>query len=435
MEISEIILATLFVVIFPFSWQLSLWAGLLMIVNTAVRLACYRGAGNDYCRLNRLALWLLPILYGLYFVSIAYSDNTTEGFNIMFHKLPILLFPLYFLTGGLRFASRKVLMFIGYCFALSCTALSAIFIFTQIGKIVFAGASVSALFSPGTMVPHHTYAAMYFLLSMTFLYLSNKHYSVTLPPAWNILTWVSIAFLIAITFFIQSRSGVLCLIFLVLWALYDIIFNRKKYRLGIALAGITIVIFAALNVNLGENYNRLSNTMKEVTAGSKEDVRFEIWRNALQVIEKHPVFGIGVGDRMEVLEANHESQFLTYMHPAWHPYNPHNQFLDTWVTLGIPGLLILLSIFILPGIYALRCRPRNALLIAFLFVAFVSSMVESTLERQMGMMFFCFAYGMLLLPNAHSGALAIANGNGKPRTTTTTRGKKRENRSRPARRQ
>lgn len=416
LEISEIILMMLFVVIYPFSWQLALWVGLLLLLNAAARMIRYHCYGNNFSTLSRWALCLLPALYLFYLASITYSTNTAEGWEILFHKLPMLLFPIYFLVADTRFLSHKLLILLGYCFAISCTLLGAAFIFTRLFQILFAGASFNVLFSTGFLVPHHTYASMYFLLSITFLYLENKHHGNEYPRWWNIIIWVCIAFLIAITFFIQSRSGVLCLICLVLWALYDIIFNRKMRLLGFGLTGTALLFFALVTLAPGDSHNRLNSTVKEVSGGDTGDIRFEIWGNALQVIKENPIWGIGVGDRMDVLEENHERNFLMGQNSNWHRYNPHNQFLDTWVALGIFGLFTLLAIFLLPLIYALRDRPRNILLLTFIAVAFVSSLVESTLERQMGIIFFCFAYGILQLPAGSSDTYVPAANDKSPHT-------------------
>ncbi len=397
LEVSEMILFALFVIVYPWSWNLSLWILIPLLVNAIARMTAYRTVGNSYSKWGRVAISLLIVLYSLYCFSMLYTNDVAEGFSILSHKLPMLIIPVYFLVGGLQFLTRKRLLCLGFCFAAGCTTLSIYFIFSRLWMIVFNDASARILFYTHEIVPHHTYSAMYFLLSMTFLYLIERQYGARMTAGTKALLWVSVAFLLIITVLIQSRSGVLCLVMLCIYALYDIVFGRKKRILGLILAGIAAGGILASSLLLDDKLNRLNATVKEIASGSTEDTRFEIWSNACQVIRQNPIFGVGIGDRMADLEANHRVQFH-YSDTPWHPFNPHNQFLDTWVCVGISGLLTLVSLFLLPLLLAWRSKPRNSLLLVFVFITAVAALVESVLERQMGVIFFCFAYCILLLP-------------------------------------
>ncbi len=397
LEISEMILLALFVIVYPWSWNLSLWILIPLLANTIARMTAYRTAGNNYSKLGRIAISLLIVLYGLYCLSMLYTNDVAEGFSILSHKLPMLIIPIYFLVGGVSFLSHKRLLCLGYCFTAGCTSLSIYFIFSCLWKILFADASYQILFFTHEIVPHHTYSAMYFLLSMTFLYLMERRYGSCMSAWMKIFIGVCILFLLIITFLIQSRSGVLCLIILCLAALCDILFIRKKRRLGLILTGMILAGILSSTLLLDDRFNRLNATLKEIVSGNTEDTRFEIWSNACQVIQQNPILGVGIGDRMADLEANHRVQFH-YSDTPWHPFNPHNQFLDTWVCVGILGLLTLISLFLLPLLHAWRSKPRNSLLLVFVFITAVAALVESILERQMGVIFFCFAYCLLLLP-------------------------------------
>ena len=67
-------------------------------------------------------------------------------------------------------------------------------------------------------------------------------------------------------------------------------------------------------------------------------------------------------------------------------YNFHNQFLESFVTTGIPGLLIILLIIL--DIFFVRHRkllfPLHVYIVTLLFF-----FTESVLERQAGIVFFC----------------------------------------------
>ncbi len=398
LEFSEMILLVLFTIVFPWRWNVALWILTTLLVNATARMIAYSSIGNPYGKWGRLSLGLLIGLYGLYCLSLLYTRDIAEGTSILAHKLPMLIIPIYFLIGSLRFLSHQRVIFLGTCFAASCTALSIYFVFSRLGMILFTSANARVLFATHGTVPHHTYSAMYFLLSTAFLYLMERRNDSRMTAGVKSLLWVSVAFLLIITFLIQSRSGVLCLVLLCLSALYDIVFNRKKWCLGLILTGIAVGGILASSLLLDDRFNRLNATIKEVASGNTEDTRFEIWSNACQVIQQNPLFGVGIGDRMADLEANHRVQYY-YSTTPWHPFNPHNQFLDTWVCVGILGVLTLCALFLLPLLQAWHHKPRHSLLLIFVFITAVAALVESILERQMGVIFFCFAYCLLLLPS------------------------------------
>ena len=60
-------------------------------------------------------------------------------------------------------------------------------------------------------------------------------------------------------------------------------------------------------------------------------------------------------------------------------HNVHNQFLQTALTLGIPGILALLAMFLVPAYFAIK--RRNNLLIIFLLILVLNFLVESMLQH------------------------------------------------------
>lgn len=401
LEISETILLCLFVATYPFSWQWALYVGAAVLVNAVARMICYRSFGNHYSKLAKAAIIMFPALYVVYLTSMAYSSNTADGWETLFHKLPMVLFPTYFLCAGLQYLSKRRLRLIGYAFALSCTAVALANIVGDLYKVAFQGAAGSIFYGAHKFTAHHTYNAMYFLFSMAFLYIDNKHYRNVLPNWWRIVCNVCTAFLIAVTWFVGSRSGILILIFLVLWFLYDVTFGNGHKKAGVWLTGgVALALAATLFAGQGA-HNRLGATLRDATSGEQEDIRYEIWGNAMQVIGDNLALGVGVGDRIDALKDNHARN---YADTRWHNYNPHNQFLDAWVSAGLAAFLLTLAVFILPAIYVFREKPFFSLLLVFVTIAFVTSLVESVLERQMGIMFFCFGCCLLLLPQSRPAA-------------------------------
>ena len=69
-------------------------------------------------------------------------------------------------------------------------------------------------------------------------------------------------------------------------------------------------------------------------------------------------------------------------------YNTHNQFLESLLQNGIPGAILIIIIWTLVFLTAVKTRKRSVIIISLLFIAW--SLIESVFETQYGIMIFCF---------------------------------------------
>jgi O-antigen ligase len=115
------------------------------------------------------------------------------------------------------------------------------------------------------------------------------------------------------------------------------------------------------------------------------------WSCSWQGIKENLFSGVGTGDAQDYLQGcYHERNFWGQV---FH-YNSHNQFLQTGLTVGIFGMLILIFLLFFPLIVAYR--KKRTLLFLFLLLVTFALMTESFFERQQGILFFCFFYSLLL---------------------------------------
>lgn len=386
----------------PFSWNWAVWGLSLLILTALIRFLLAPHKPTHLTRISLITHVLLMLFFILYLISLLYSTNIDAGLENIGHKLPFLLLPLFFLFSDVNQLRTKHIRLLLYLFTLACCILFLVYSTPSFKQILNGQASYTALFGDHGIVKHHTYYAMYFLLCLAFIYMEFNTHGRTLPLAIKIALIIAAIILAAFVIFIQSRSGILCLAAMFLWAMIHLIFVRKKYLSGILTFAIITGTTVFLMANIGDGYKRLTHTIVETATEGKKDIRFEIAENATQVISQHWLFGVGSGDRIDELDKNHDERFGIDTEHPWPHYNPHNQYLDCWVAVGLPGLLILLSIILVPGINALQKRSRNELLLALLFIVACSSLFESTMERQMGIIFFNLFLGLLLLPASTS---------------------------------
>ncbi len=81
-------------------------------------------------------------------------------------------------------------------------------------------------------------------------------------------------------------------------------------------------------------------------------------------------------------------------------YNFHNQYLQTFGTIGVFGFLVLIYLLVMPFIAAIK--QLDYLVAIFLFIICSSFLTESMLERQAGVAFFAFFYTLLIITNHQS---------------------------------
>lgn len=179
------------------------------------------------------------------------------------------------------------------------------------------------------------------------------------------------------------------------------------YKIVVASILFIISIFISINLITPKPAARLNTMFNSLFYGSTEvndsnNVRLLVWSASIDIIKKEPFTGVGTGDvknslRIRNIESGNH-------HLAEKEYNSHNQFLNTGVALGIPGLIILIVIIVLCLKYMNRnLKPvwiYNLILFSIIFFMFT----ESALERQAGIVFFTF-----LICGLGSGGLVQSN--------------------------
>ena len=121
--------------------------------------------------------------------------------------------------------------------------------------------------------------------------------------------------------------------------------------------------------------------------------RIQVWSTTWNLIQKQPLLGTGTGDVKDELIKSYRASGFNFA--ADHQFNAHNQFLQSWLALGIFGLFLLASLFIIPIVSF--WRKKELLMIIFLVVSYFNLLVESMLEKQDGVVFFALFYSLFLL--------------------------------------
>ena len=336
---------------------------------------------SNYTKLLNLksaSLWLV-FLYLMHFVGMTYSQNTSFGWMDIGMKASFIIFPLIFII--FRFKINQLFLFKSFISgallgALVCFYLSYL-------NYLESGATIHFSESYLSHFMHRSYWATYLVLAFSFsVYLVvKKHINILIGSILSLLFFV-------IVFMTGSKMGILIMVIITIALLIYIanVMGKLKWAIGLGiLASLTLISTLSYFPSV---VNRIESSYKYATGKYSIDVektestasRILMWETAVELIKEKPLLGYGTGDVKDVLAQKNKEKGNVDV--AQRKMNAHNQFLNSWVALGLFGLLFLVLIFLLPFIFAPQTESFIHRLI--IFILFASLISESFLETQAG---------------------------------------------------
>jgi len=188
---------------------------------------------------------------------------------------------------------------------------------------------------------------------------------------------------------LSSKAGILALAMTyMLVILYYLVY--RGHRTSILISGTLLIAFLLTLSFFPQSYSRFYNAESalenELDTDSEESsvARILIWQTSLELIKKNPLFGVGTGDvELELMKLYKEKNIKLAVDET---LNAHNQYLQTFIALGIIGFVALIASFVFPAVYAFR--KKQLLYLLFLAIFAFNLLVESMLERQAGVVFY-----------------------------------------------
>jgi len=150
----------------------------------------------------------------------------------------------------------------------------------------------------------------------------------------------------------QSRGGVLALVVMAALAWVN---SRHKIRLMVGVAAAAALMLA---IGPGQMIKRLQQIQVQGTAETGAEVstraRVELAKAGINMMEAHPVFGIGLG-QFKAVEF-HYNPVLTDLEPD--PHIAHNTYIQLGAEGGIPTLALYLAILMVTLATCRRARKE-----------------------------------------------------------------------------
>ena len=196
-------------------------------------------------------------------------------------------------------------------------------------------------FNPVTFKLSITHNILMAIAAFMFAQMAHRASVTGIRILWGILSMLAV---FNVLFMVQGRTGYLILAVLWIYFFYDTL----KWK-GLALAAMLgALLFAGAYLGSDTFHSRITKAASEfsqwrpdqsATVGDSVGLRMEWYKNSLEIIRDHPVFGVGSGGfRQAYAEKIKGSGMLPTT-------NPHNQYLLIATDLGLLGLGFLLYLF------------------------------------------------------------------------------------------
>ncbi len=339
---------------------------------------------------------LLAIIafYLIHVIGILYSTNKSiANFDIEV-KASIIIFPLLFsFTSNIVNTFKKTF----FNFFVISSSLYSLILITRAFFLYFETRKAANLFYESfSFNLHPSYLSVYLITAIIIAVFILKKQKTNV---YKIYIYVGIFLNSLALFFANSKAGYISaiIVFSITSLLYLYKYSRKLTAVFIILSIIFVSVLFKTNVRFQVMFKIVSlyqhildnpNTYKEGTG-----LRILSWNAAINVIKENPIIGVGTGDIKPELFKKYKE--LDYQKNLKIKMNVHNQFLETWLGQGIIGFVLLLLVFIIPFIDAIK--RKNILLQSFLLLMFINFLFESMLNTQAGTIFFGFFYPLLVI--------------------------------------
>ena len=337
-----------------------------------------------------------------------FSINKAEALSSIEIKLPFILLPFLVFTSNFNELQLKkiTISFVSGCLILAFACLFR-------ATYLYYAMDVNAFFySEFTYFLHPSYFAMYFVFAQLIVMLYYKTWLSHLSYLNLKIGFISLVFLVCI-FLASSKMGVITA-FLILPVTLLVLLINKGYKKSIIIFLIALIAATGLAYKLFPSpFQRLQIAFTVTTSSQSIDlsatestaVRILIWKQAIDIIKQHVVFGTTPGDANDALYQSYQKNGLTGAIKK--KLNAHNQFLQTLIGTGILGFILLVLMTV--GAIIFGFIKKNYLLVAFSFLTMLNFFVESMLQAQAGFIFFVFFICFLL--QYHLGKFTHQNNN------------------------
>jgi len=333
---------------------------------------------------NRVAVASL-VLFGLLILGITYTDaGYRDGLHSLGKYLDLAFIPIF--VDLFRHERDRRLAWLGFAAALALTIVLSALIWS--GLLPDNPLTIGNRQIPDVFKRYLTQSIFLAFGAYLFVHLAERAPSLKERRSWFALALFAALNVLVLT---QGRTGQLILL-----ALSVHYANSRWGWKGVAGAGTGVVLVLALMT--GFEGTRLTATPGELqswssteTTTSSTGLRYGFYRNSLEIARAHPIIGTGTGSFSKVYAEHVAGTAMTAT------VNPHDEYLNIAIQLGIVGLAAMLYLFHCEWrLAATLPRPDERRLARVLVITFaVGCAFNSMLMDHTEGLFFAWASGLL----------------------------------------
>jgi len=342
---------------------------------------------------SRFLIFTFSFLYLFYVAGLIYTTNFHYARLDLGIKFTMLLFPLIFATSDESDYRRELPGMIIKGFAIGCIAISFIlyghalyYSFVNHSKDAFYYSNLSWFFHPAYLAMYMTFVISNILCHLLIKQSVNGFRKI----AFHILL---LAYFSVFIILLSSKAGLIALLAVILGYAVLLGFRFRRWLKAFTFMAVSLmVLFAGVKIFpfMTERISQAGKDLQEQdsmqNSGKSTSDRIGIWRSSINIILTHPFIGVGTGDvKDELLKEYKKNNILPALEQK---LNAHNQYLQTFVSTGTPGFLILVLMILIPALYSVK--QEQYLYFFFLVIFGINILVESMLEIQQGVIFYSF---------------------------------------------
>ncbi len=354
---------------------------------------------ENYKKDKRFFFILQIVFFLLLVVGYFLSNNKNEASDVIIKKLSFLAFPILFILSGKQFSKYKDLflkIFILSNILASIISIIWFFItaisYNKTGNINFQAYDEfgHALYTYSWLSAFHhpAYFSMYIVFSIAAMFYFKQKTNLINSKNRTILFYFTLLFFSAMVFLLSSRAGIISLFLLFIWEIIKYIkINSSIFiKISAIVLILTSVLILSQNSRVIRTYNEISKLFSEDSGYKNYPTRLLLWESATKIISENFWTGTGTGDTKKAL--SEKTKKFTKYDPNITTFNAHNQFLEIFMSSGLIGFLIFISILIIGLLKAIK--SKNELFILFLTIIIFNFLFESMLNTIAGIVFFVY---------------------------------------------
>jgi O-antigen ligase len=339
---------------------------------------------------------LMIAIIAPYVIGLSYSHNITHGIAIVQVKMMLFILGFHFGFVALRPTAEQQQK----ALTIFCLAALSVAIVGNLMIVVKGYAVESADFAFAYRISLEEYIGLHPTYYCAIVYMAafiKLHQILTAPFRPGVQSWfwlLLITLCIAAGLLAASRATMIA--FAIITAIFIINLARTHpYRWwflgGLVVIGVSLSMVPSIKARLLEiNSANMKAPTRDNDNGT--NVRSGIFTCNAELLNENWVWGLGTGNVQKAMN-DCLGKFDTAVYDL-HDYNTHNEYLNSWLTAGLFGLLAFVGTLLYS--FWLAFKSQNRLHVYFLAFMCICFLTENYLERQAGVTLFALMQMLFL---------------------------------------